>query len=196
MATATPLAPVPTPTSTAELLLQAQAGDRAAEAALCLRFVPAVRTFARRRLRSADTVAEFTQDALLLLVEAVRRRAVEDPERVGGFVLGICRNLAHDRVKQRERREALWDKYGADLAPVTADEPEYGSYETMHLEDFVSQLSKRARDVLRLSYAEGKSHGDIAQLLATSEANARVLRHRTLDALRDCMAKRISWEAA
>lgn len=182
--------------SVAQLLVRAQSGDRAAEASLCARFVPAVRTFARRRLRTEDAVAEFTQDALLLLVEAVRRGAVEDPERVGGFILGICRNLAHERVKQRERRKALWEKYGADVAPLTADEPVYASYETMHLEDCVSQLSKRARDVLRLSYAEAKSHGEIAQMLATSEANARVLRHRTLGALRDCMAKRISWETA
>ena len=179
-----------------DLLGRAASGDRAAEAVLCTRYLPAVRTFARRRLRGSDAVDEFVQDVLLVFIEALRRGAIEDPDRVGGFVLGICRNVAFDRAKQRERRTSLWEMYGADLAPVTADEPTFASYETMHLEDCISQLSLRAREVLRLSFAEARSHEEVATALDVSEANARVLRHRTLQALRDCMSKRISWEAA
>jgi DNA-directed RNA polymerase specialized sigma24 family protein len=49
---------------------------------------------------------------------------------------------------------------------------------------------------VRLSYVEAAGHTEIAMRLATTEANARVLRHRSLLALRECMSKRISWEAA
>lgn len=185
------------PTSpVAELLVRAARGDRAAESDLCTRYLPAVRTFARRRLRDSDAVAEFSQDVLLLFIEAVRRGAVDDPARVGGFILGICRNLSLDRVRQRERRTALWEQYGAEVTAATSDEPTFASYETMHLEDCISQLSLRARDVLRLSFAEARSHEEVAKELDISTANARVLRHRTLHALRECMSKRISWEAA
>lgn len=191
-------ASVPTPeaptSSVAELLVRAAGGDRAAETALCARYLPAVRTFARRRLRDSD--AEFVQDVLLLFIEAVRRGAVDDPARVGGFILGICRNLSLDRARQRERRTALWEQYGPEVAVATSDEPTFASYETMHLEDCVSQLSLRAREVLRLSFAEERSHEEVAKELDITTANARVLRHRTLHALRDCMSKRISWEAA
>lgn len=180
----------------AEWLERAATGDRSAETELCTRYLPAVRTFARRRLRGHDVVEEFVQDVLLIFVEALRRGAVEDSARIGGFVLGICRNVAFDRVKQRERRTLLWEKYGTEITAVTADEPTYASYETMHLEDCISQLSVRARDVLRLSFGEARSHGEVAVALEISEANARVLRHRTLQTLRECMSKRISWEAA
>ena len=98
-------------------------GDRGAEATLCRRFLPAVRLFARRRLRTPDAVAEFSQDVMLLFIEALRRGAVEDPDRLGGFVLGICRNLALDRVRQRERRESLWQQYGAAWTDLGADAP-------------------------------------------------------------------------
>jgi RNA polymerase sigma-70 factor (ECF subfamily) len=167
-----------------------------AERVLCQRLVPAIRAFARRRLRTSDAVQEFTQEVLLLFVEALRKGAVEDPARAPGFVLGICRNLAFDRARKRERREELWSKYAPELAELSLEPLEHANHDVIHLEDCISQLSQRARDVMRLSFAEGRSHAEVARLLDVSEANARVLRHRTLQSLRECMQKPISWEAA
>ena len=111
------------------------------------------------------------------------------PARLGGFVLGICRNLALDRVRQRERRDALWQQYGAALADLGADTPAPGdapSYEIIHLEDCLSRCPSDGRDVVRLAYAEARSHGrDRRRARPPAAANARVLRHRTLHALRE-----------
>jgi RNA polymerase sigma factor (sigma-70 family) len=175
--------------------MRAKAGNRAAEQTLCERFAPVVRAFARRRLRG-DAVEEFAQDVLLTMVEALREGRIEHGERVAGFVLGICRNLAFDRARQRERRERLWQQYGAALECVSVQAIESEKYDIAHLEDCLSQLSKRAREVVRLGYAEAQGHDDVAAALGISPQNARVLRHRTLASLRDCMSKRISWEAA
>jgi RNA polymerase sigma factor (sigma-70 family) len=70
------------------------------------------------------------------------------------------------------------------------------SYEIAHLEDCLSQLSKRARDLMRLGYVEARPHDEVAAALDISLSNARVLRHRTLASLRECMSTRMSWEAA
>lgn len=182
--------------SPAELVAKAKSGERQAEEVLCQRFAPAVRAFARRRLRGVDAIEEFTQDVLLLLVEAVRGGRVEQGERVGGFVLGICRNLAFDRARQQERREALWQAYGAVLQSVSVQAVEREPYEVAHLEDCLSQLSRRAREVVRLGFVEARDHEEVAAALDVTPQNARVLRHRTLASLRECMAKRMSWEAA
>lgn len=171
-------------------------GDRAAASRLCERFAPAVRSFARRRLVATEAVNEFTQDVMLVLVEALVTKKLEQPERLPGFVLGICKNLARDRARQRERRAALFDEYAAALASLTPEVTEKPTYEILHLEDCLTGLSQRARDVVRLAFGEAKSHGDIARELSLSEGNVRVLRHRSLAALRDCMSRRISWEAA
>src|SRR6187549_1027920 len=112
---------VPPEISAAELVARAAGGDREAESTLCRRFEAAVRLFARRRLRAPEAVDEFTQDVMLLLIEALRAGRVEDPARLGGFVLGICRNLALDRVRQKERRESLWQQYGAAWTDLGAD---------------------------------------------------------------------------
>ncbi|MFO0734510.1 MAG: sigma-70 family RNA polymerase sigma factor [Labilithrix sp.] len=180
--------------SIADELHLVRSGDRAAESALCARFIPAMRLFARRRLRTKDAVDEFVQDVLLVLVEAMRRGAIEDPERLGGFVLGICKNIARDRAKQRDRRKELWEKFGADLIQPDHDAPSMGGQDYMHLADCVSELSLRSRTLIHLSFYELKSHVEIASALEVSEANARVMRHRTLQALRDCMSKPLVWE--
>jgi RNA polymerase sigma factor (sigma-70 family) len=180
----------------AGLVARAGAGDRDAEGALCRRFAAAVRLFARRRLRTPEAVEEFGQDVMLILIEALRAGTVAEPERLGGFVLGICRNLALDRVRQKERRQALWQQHGVTLEQLAAAPPEHGGYEFIHLEDCLSQLPQRSRDVVKLAYVDACSADEIARRLRTTAVNARVLRHRTLHTLRDCMSKRISWEAA
>jgi RNA polymerase sigma-70 factor (ECF subfamily) len=177
------------------LVYQAAQGDRGAAAAVCRRFVPVVRAFARRRVVKTDAVDEFTQDVMLVLIEALGAGKLEQPERLAGFVLGICRNLARDRARQRERRVALLAEYAGALAALESEAPDKITYEILHLEDCLSSLSQRARDVVRLAYAEAMSHVDVAQALSLSEGNARVLRHRSLNALRECMSRRMSWEA-
>ena len=178
------------------LVLLAGQGDRAAAGRICERFAPAVRAFARRRLVATEAVNEFMQDVMLVLVEALATKKLEQPERLPGFVLGICKNLARDRARQRERRAALFEQYAALVSSLTPEVSEKPTYEVLHLEDCLTNLSQRARDVVRLSFAEAKSHGDIARELSLTEGNVRVLRHRSLGVLRDCMSRRISWEAA
>jgi len=180
----------------ADLVARAGAGDREAEGTICRRFAAAVRLFARRRLRTPEAVEEFGQDVMLILIEALRAGTVAEPARLGGFVLGICRNLALDRVRQKERREALWQQHGVTLEQLAAAPPDHGGYEFIHLEDCISQLPQRSRDVVRLAYVDACSADEIATRLRTTAVNARVLRHRTLSTLRECMSKRISWEAA
>ncbi len=182
--------------SAADLVSSARQGERHAEETLCRRLAPVVRAFARRRLRGVDAVEEFAQDALLLVVEALREGRIEQPERIGGFVLGICRNLAFDRARQQERRKVLWETYGSAVQSLTLEPRERDAYDIAHLEDCLSQLSGRARDLLRLGYIEELPHEEVAERLSVSPANARVMRHRTLASLRECMSKRMSWEAA
>jgi RNA polymerase sigma factor (sigma-70 family) len=174
----------------------APGGDLQAESELCRRFAPVVYAFARRRLRSREAVEEFAQDVFLTFIEALRRSSIDDPARVAGFVLGICRNLSSDRARSRERRAALWDAYGHVLAADVSAADEGPHPEAMKLEDCLTQLTQRARDVIRFSYVEALSHIEVAKRLEISETNARVLRHRTLQALRECMTKPMVWEPA
>ena len=186
---------VPDEPSIPVLVVAGAAGDRQAEAALCHRFAPAVRTFARRRLRTTDAVEEFAQDVFLRFVEALRAGQVAEPERVGGFILGICKNLARERARNAERRAQLWEQFGSALATLS-DEPTLAAYQLAQLEDCLSQMPQRSREVIRFAFIDGQPAAAIASRLAMSEGNVRVVRHRAIEALRECMSTKVSWEGA
>ena len=186
---------VPDEPPVASLVAAAATGDRHAEAVLCRRVAAAVRTFWRRRIRAADQVDELAQEVFLRFVQALRSGAIGEPERVGGFVLGICRNIARERARLQERREELWEQFGESLASLD-DEPALARYQLAQLEDCLSQMTLRSRDVLRHAYVDGHSAAEIAARMSISEGNVRVVRHRALEALRECMGKKVFWDVA
>jgi RNA polymerase sigma factor (sigma-70 family) len=173
---------------------RALSGDPAAEREVCRRLLPAMRAFAQRRLPPA-AAEDFSQDAVILLVEALRANRIQDPARIGGFALGICRNLARDRAKLGERRRQLQAQFGLSAADMVAfDAPLELRRE--QLEDCYSQLTEHARKVIQATFCEDHADAQIASTLRLSEANVRVIRHRTLAALRTCLERPISWRQA
>jgi DNA-directed RNA polymerase specialized sigma24 family protein len=58
----------------------------------------------------------------------------------------------------------------------------------------LSQIAQRSRDVIKYAFIEGESAAEIATRLSMTEGNVRVVRHRTLEALRSCMAGKVFWE--
>ena len=131
----------------------------------------------------------------MTFISALRSNSVEMPERVGGFVLGICRNLARDRARQNERREQLWETFAPQLEAMSP-ELTAPSERSMKLEDCMGYLSQRARDLLTLSFGQCLDHKEVGQRLGLSEENARVIRHRTLASLKKCLDTPMSWSVA
>jgi RNA polymerase sigma-70 factor, ECF subfamily len=174
-----------------DVVLLALAGDAAAEREVCRRLLPAVRAFAQRRLRAAS-VDDFAHDALVTLLEALRAGRLAEPSRLAGFALGICKNLARERARTGERRRELDQRYGLTEAHFAKWDADL-AVRREHLEDCYSQLTERARGVIRSTFCEEDTDDAIARSLSISEANVRVIRHRSLAALRACLEKPISW---
>lgn len=175
------------------LVSAAGTGDRKAEGALVERFAAAVRTYARRRLRTPDAVDEFAQEVFLRFVQALRANQIGEPERAGGFVLGICKNVARERARLADRRGALWEEFGSALAQLEP-QSELASYQLAQLEDCLSQITQRSREVIKYAFIDGETAQEIGARLAMSEGNVRVVRHRALEALRTCMSTKVFWE--
>ncbi len=179
-----------------ELAARAATGDRDAERELCRRLFPAIRAFARRRLRGTQA-EDFAQDALFAFVQALRSGRIDDPARAAGFALGICRHMASDHVRTQARRRELLERFGpselpSDVVETSAwDQPT--SFGADHLEDCLSHLTRRARDVIKATFYEEENDGAIAATMSLTEANVRVIRHRTIAALRDCLQRPVSW---
>jgi RNA polymerase sigma-70 factor (ECF subfamily) len=175
-----------------DVVLLALRGDRDAEAEVCRRIMGAVRAFAARRL-TGSAVDDFAQDVLLLVIDALREGRIEEPAHVASFALGVCRNLARERARASDRRAELLQRFGMteeDL--VVFDAPLM--LRRAHLEDCFSKLTERARQVIRATFCDDEDDAPIADALAISTANVRVIRHRAIAALRECLQGPISWE--
>jgi RNA polymerase sigma factor (sigma-70 family) len=187
-----PLPAVEAPPAEVDLLVQrAIAGDREAEREVCARLMPAVRAFAARRLRG-PSVDDFAHDALMLFVEALREGRIQDPSRAAAFAVGICRNLARERARTGERRRELMERYFFSDAELGAWDAPF-EVRRDHLEDCYSQLTERARRVIRATFCNDELDSDIARALSITEGNVRIIRHRSLAALKSCLEKPISW---
>jgi RNA polymerase sigma-70 factor (ECF subfamily) len=165
--------------------LVARVADRDAEAEVCRRFAPRIRLYGKKHLRDDDRASDLVQRVLVVVIEAIRAGTIGEPEHLDRFVLGVARNTAL-RIRATEARlepvehaalEAL------DLGAVMRTD----ALDVDALMSCVGKLDERGRTVLFLSFYRERSADEIAQALQTSPGNVRVLRHRAMVAVRDCM---------
>ncbi|HKT20849.1 MAG TPA: sigma-70 family RNA polymerase sigma factor [Stellaceae bacterium] len=159
--------------------------DSRAEAELYRRLAPRVRLYGLRHLRDAQAAADLTQQVLLMTIEKLRAGALRDPEKLASFVLGTCRLVVLDLRRGALRREALLRRYGEEAEselPAASD-----TLDREKLVRCLEGLAERERSVLIASFFSEKSAAEVGQALGLSGENVRVIRHRALRRLRDCM---------
>src|SRR5579871_6564655 len=177
---------MPLELSDAELVLQIASGDgRGAEAELFRRMAPRIRLYGLRHLRDPHAADDLTQQVLITTLEALRAGRLREPEKLASFVLGTCRMTVLDLRRNAQRRERLLEQFGPDLlAPVPSAEPQV---DREQLSRCVRNLKERERTVIVMTFYDEQTAADLAQFLGVSEANVRVIRHRAIHQLRDCM---------
>lgn len=156
-----------------------------AEAELCRRLSPRVRLYGLRHLRSEAAAADLAQQVLLLTLESLRAGRLREPERLASFVLGTCRLVVLDLRRGAERRQRLLEQFGGDLSG--AGTPRAPELETERLADCLRRLSERDRSVLVMAFYAERQTVEVAAELGLSPGNVRVIRHRALKQLRECM---------
>ena len=162
--------------------------DPEAEARFCLRFAPRIRLFGLKRLRSEAAAADLVQDVLMLALQKLRAGAVKEPERIGSFMLGIARQRIIDERRNTGRRGKLIDTYALDLEPQEPDFPD--DPDLSGLQQCLQALPERERSVIVMTFYNDCPAEVLGGQLGLSAGNVRVIRHRGLKHLRDCLETR------
>jgi RNA polymerase sigma-70 factor (ECF subfamily) len=89
-----------------------------------------------------------------------------------------------DLRRTARRQEHLLAEFGADLVP---DQPAMPRLERDRLAHCVQTLKERERSVVVLTFYDEQSAAETAGFLGISQANVRVIRHRAIQQLRECM---------
>lgn len=159
--------------------------DGEAEARFCRLLAPRIRRYGLRHLRDADEAADLMQHVLLKVLEKLRAGELRDPAQVVSFVFGTCRLVVLDQRRGALRRDRLLETYGedlpfADIAPAPRVDHE-------RIERCLETLAERERSVLVMTFHEDRDAGEVAGQLGLTAGNVRVIRHRALGRLRDCV---------
>lgn len=159
--------------------------DSAAEAELCRRLAPRVRLYGLKHLRNESAAADLVQQVLLTTLERLRAGRLREPEQIASYVLGMCRMVVLDLRRGYVRRERLLETYGEGLAPADAHEPL--AFDSALLRRCLERLTVRECTVLIMSFYDDMPSEEVGSELGLTAANIRVIRHRGLERLRDCV---------
>jgi RNA polymerase sigma-70 factor (ECF subfamily) len=170
----------------ARMVLSSVPGQaRDAEDELYRRLAPRVRLYGLRHLRDEQAASDLTHQVLLITIETLRGGRLREPERIASFVLGTSRHVVRDWRRGAIRQERLHQEFGRTVPTMT----DFKSPETdkHQLAQCLQRLQERDRSVVIMTFYSEGTTGEVADQLGLSAENVRVIRHRALGKLRDCM---------
>ena len=169
----------------AELVYASQTPEfsEAAESELCRRFWPRLCLYGLRHTRNEQSAADLAQQALVLMLETIRAGRLRESEKLASFLLGSCRMLLLDIRRGERRREGLLQEFARTFSYVEPVEP----LDSDQLQNCLQRLPERERSVVVMTFYDEQSSEAVATSLGLTSANARVIRHRALGRLRECM---------
>lgn len=154
-----------------------------AEAELYRRFVPRIRLFGRRHLVSEAACEDLAQEVMLMTITRLQAGEVRDPEQIGSFIFGACRLMAQSERRTLRRREALVATY---FDKDVAAQP-HVALDVTRVTNCLDKLTERDRLVVLLTYYADCEAPRIAAEVGATPGAVRVIRHRALEHLRDCV---------
>jgi RNA polymerase sigma-70 factor (ECF subfamily) len=170
----------------ARRIAEGAADAASCEAELCRRFLNRARLYGLKHLRFDVTAAEdLAQQVMMILLETLRAGRVEDLERVDRFMLGTCRNVAHSMRRAEGRVLETRRRLSSELAGAST--PPWDLVESRRVEECLGALPPRESRLLFLLFQEGATAAEAAERLGTTPGNVRVIHHRAIARLRDCV---------
>jgi len=133
-----------------------------------------------------DSAQEAVQHAFLQLCERTPEEFVDGRE--APWLFRVCHNKAFDLIRLRQRQTGDTE---ADLATLVGREADPAALAEQHdlcneLTRLVAQLPASQREAIDL-WCEGFSYREISTIAGQSEGNVRVLVHRAIKQLKQCL---------
>jgi len=144
-------------------------------------FSRGVRFFLYRQLGSQD-LDDKVHDVFLIVVQAIRRGDLREPERLLGFIRTIVRRqvAAHIDHAVHDRRERTGLEAGGGICDLRAD-PEEAAMRRQRdeiMEKVLRSISRRDREILTRFYLMEQSQQEICRQMKLNETQLRLLKSR------------------
>jgi len=151
------------------------AGDPSAEDQLATRLRPGLLMLLRKRCSYDNWLAaDLCQDTLVIVLQRLRKRSMEDPARLAAFAAQTARQLAFDVRRRTALRKTEVDSRAVEAADVAAqpdDSVERASTTSLVRKVLDELPNDRDREVMRRFYLLEQSKEEICRALAIAPGN-------------------------
>lgn len=172
----------PTPAAQwAEIVEQIQAGDPAGMEELYRTFARGVRFYLCRQLGPQE-LDDKVHDTFLIVVQAIRRGELREPERLMGFVRTVVRRQVASHIDQavHARREQVDVESGVHVADrrFNPEEVLAAKQRAELMEQALRSISDRDREILTRFYLLEETQEEICRAMDLNETQFRLLKSR------------------
>ncbi len=165
----------------AELVERVQRNDESGMTELYRLFAKGIRFYLCRQL-GAQEIDDKIHDTFLIVVKAIRRGDLREPERLMGFVRTVVRRqvAAHIDHLVHRRREHVNLDVGSRLADVRRNPEQNAAFrqKTALMTEVLREMSERDREILTRFYLREESQEQICDEMNLSETQFRLLKSR------------------
>ena len=165
----------------AELVAKVQTNQPAGLEELYRIFSRGVRYYLHRQLGSQE-IDDKVHDTFLIVVQAIQRGELREPQRLMGFVRTVVRRRVAAHIDQavQGRRELVELEDGARV-PNRAGSPEETALREQRAQimgEILREISPRDREILTRFYIHEQPQEEICEAMGLSETQFRLLKSR------------------
>ena len=155
------------------------------ERSICQRYSNRIRSYGLCHLRDSAAAEDLVQQVLLVVLQALRAGRVKEVDNLDTYVFGTCRNMVMDMRRGNARQRRIADA-AATALPDGCELP-WALADRSRLDGCLEKLEARARNVVLATFVDERDADDVGRSMGLSAGNVRVIRHRALAHLHDCL---------
>ncbi len=164
-----------------ELVQRIQLGDESGMEDLYQLFARGIRFYLCRQL-GVQELDDKVHDTFLIVVQAIRRGHLREPERLMGFVRTVVRRQVAAHIDQvvHSRRDELHLDVGVKVVDRRRNPEQNMAFQQKvdFMLEILNQLSERDRDILTRFYLEEETQEEICVGMSLTETQFRLLKSR------------------
>ncbi len=163
-----------------------RSGDFRAEQHFVNYFSELIHLKLRSRLNSPQAIEDVRQETFARVFKAIRNEGVKQPERLGAFVIAICRNVLMEYRRSGSRENPLEEDSG-DAFPDSKPDALSGMISTQSCElvrDTLEELPERDRRLIKAIFFDEQDKDEVCRDFGVDRDYLRVLLHRAKQAFK------------
>jgi RNA polymerase sigma-70 factor, ECF subfamily len=144
----------------------------------------------RSRQHSRQAIEDIRQETFLRVLQALRRKAIRDPERIGSYVNSVCNNVALEFFRSGTKL-TLMDEGPPDVPDDRADSEQelVTREEQAKVRSVLGKLSAKNRKLLSAIFLEERPTSEVCKEFEVDQNYLRVLLFRARAQFRKAMER-------